>query len=131
ERYSIEFEKLDISLLVFLQKRSSASPKLEEIRPIVQQLAIALDFLEEAGIVHADLKPENIMMVDHVWQALKIKVIDFGLAVNNSAEQILLGNVFNGTIDCTAAQMLTSSVLFPGIDEYNMIEVLAQEKYDK
>ncbi|KAI9517567.1 hypothetical protein NQZ68_004787 [Dissostichus eleginoides] len=139
ERYCIEFEKLDINLHEFLQKRSSMSLKLKEIRPIVQQLAIALDFLDVVDIVHGDLKPENIMMVDHVRQPLKVKLIDFGLAVNNSAQhtgetmqtlyyrspEILLGNKFNGAIDvwslgCIAAEMLTGNVLFPGSDEYDM-----------
>ncbi|KAF3835386.1 hypothetical protein F7725_027944 [Dissostichus mawsoni] len=139
ERYCIEFEKLDINLHEFLQKRSSMSLKLKEIRPIVQQLAIALDFLDVVDIVHGDLKPENIMMVDHVRQPLKVKLIDFGLAVNNSAQhtgetmqtlyyrspEILLGNEFNGAIDvwslgCIAAEMFTGNVLFPGSDEYDM-----------
>ncbi|KAL3047129.1 hypothetical protein OYC64_021370 [Pagothenia borchgrevinki] len=140
ERYCIEFEKLDINLHEFLQKRSSMSLKLKEIRPIVQQLAIALDFLDVVDIVHGDLKPENIMMVDHVRQPLKVKLIDFGLAVNNSAQhtgetmqtlyyrspEILLGNEFNGAIDvwslgCIAAEMLTGNVLFPGSDQYDML----------
>ncbi|KAK5869603.1 hypothetical protein PBY51_024307 [Eleginops maclovinus] len=140
ERYCMEFEKLDISLHEFLQKRNSSSLKLKEIRPIVQQLAIALEFLDDTGIVRGDLKPENIMMVDHVRQPLKIKVINFGLAVNNSAQhtgaflqtqyyrspEILLGNDFNGAIDvwslgCTAAEMLTGNILFPGSDEYDML----------
>ncbi|KAF3835439.1 hypothetical protein F7725_027997 [Dissostichus mawsoni] len=113
KRYCLEFEKLDISLYEFLRKRRSMSLKLKEIRAIVQQLAIALDFLDVVDIVHCDLKPANIMMVDHVRQPLKIKVIDFGLAVNNSAQhtgetlqtlyyrspEILLGNEFNGAID--------------------------------
>lgn len=43
--------------------------------------------MKTAGIVHADLKPENIMMVDHEHQPLKVKVIDFGLALKNPASQ--------------------------------------------
>ncbi|XP_034002050.1 homeodomain-interacting protein kinase 1-like [Trematomus bernacchii] len=140
KRYCLEFEKLDISLYEFLRKRRSMSLMLKEIRPIVQQLAIALDFLDVVDIVHCDLKPANIMMVDHVRQPLKIKVIDFGLAVNNSTQhtgetlqtlyyrspEILLGNEFNGAIDvwslgCIAAKMLTGNVLFPGSDEYDML----------
>ncbi|KAK5930459.1 hypothetical protein CgunFtcFv8_026690 [Champsocephalus gunnari] len=140
KRYCLEFEKLDISLYEFLRKRRSMSLKLKEIRPIVKQLAIALDFLDLVDIVHCDLKPANIMMVDHVRQPLKIKVIDFGLAVNNSAQhtgetlqtlyyrspEILLGNEFNGAIDvwslgCIAAKMLTGKVLFPGSVEYDML----------
>lgn len=44
------------------------------------QLATAALFLEKVGIVHADLKPENIMLVDRLQKPLRVKVIDFGLA---------------------------------------------------
>lgn len=44
-------------------------------------MATTLQFLESTGIVHTDLKPDNIMLVDHVNQPLKIKIIDFGCAM--------------------------------------------------
>lgn len=43
-------------------------------------MATALQLLRSLGVVHTDLKLDNIMMVDHVNQPLKIKMIDFGLA---------------------------------------------------
>ncbi|XP_035529983.1 homeodomain-interacting protein kinase 3-like [Morone saxatilis] len=138
-RFCLEFEKLDISLFDFLKRSQSQSLQLAEIRPIIQQLATALNFLKSAGIVHADLKPDNIMMVDHLRQPLTVKVIDFGLACNNPeawtgstlqtlwyrALEILLGRPFNNAIDvwslgCIAAEMLMGIVLFPGCDEYDM-----------
>ncbi|KAG7244377.1 hypothetical protein INR49_002279 [Caranx melampygus] len=61
--YCLEFEKLDISLYELMQNRQPSFLQLQEIRPIVQQLAVALDFLKCLGILHADLKPENIMMI--------------------------------------------------------------------
>lgn len=32
------------------------------------------------GLIHADLKPENIMLVDPARQPYRVKVIDFGSA---------------------------------------------------
>ncbi|KAL7405878.1 hypothetical protein ABVT39_009117 [Epinephelus coioides] len=138
-RFHLEFEKLDISLYQFMEMRSSDSLKLQEIRPIVQQLATALEFIKHAGVVHADLKPENIMMVDHVWQPLRIKIIDFGIACRDPeartgqilqtlwyrSPEILLGAPFNTAIDtwslgCIAAEMKLGKLLFPGSDEYDM-----------
>ncbi len=40
--------------------------------------------LKELGLVHADLKPENIMLVDHGRQPFRVKVIDFGSASNRT-----------------------------------------------
>ena len=47
-----------------------------------------MDFLNSAGIIHADLKPDNIMLVDHVRQPLKVKVIDFGLSFGDPEEML-------------------------------------------
>lgn len=36
--------------------------------------------LKSLGLIHADLKPENIMLVDPIRQPYRVKVIDFGSA---------------------------------------------------
>ena len=45
------------------------------------QLAIALKALKGIGLIHTDIKLENIMLVNRQEQPLKVKLIDFGLAV--------------------------------------------------
>lgn len=47
------------------------------------QLASGLKFLRDSQVIHGDLKPENVMMVDHK-ENLKVKIIDFGLAKRKS-----------------------------------------------
>ncbi|XP_057661089.1 serine/threonine-protein kinase S6KL-like [Diorhabda carinulata] len=49
---------------------------LELVRLYIAQLALALDFLHNAGIVYRDLKPENILL-DESGNA---QLIDFGLS---------------------------------------------------
>lgn len=44
------------------------------------KVATALKKLKSLGLIHADLKPENIMLVDPARQPYRVKVIDFGSA---------------------------------------------------
>ncbi len=50
-----------------------------ELRGITDQLCTALCCIHEAGIVHGDLKPRNVMLVPH-HGAHRAVVMDFGLA---------------------------------------------------
>lgn len=45
------------------------------------QLAMALNALKTIGVIHADLKPDNIMVTNHHEWPLNIKIIDFALAI--------------------------------------------------
>lgn len=44
------------------------------------QLTTALLHLQSLELIHTDLKPENVMLVDRNQKSLRIKIIDFGLA---------------------------------------------------
>ncbi|CAH8540479.1 unnamed protein product [Heterobilharzia americana] len=50
----------------------------EEASNFVQQILLGVQHMHGLGIVHLDLKPENIMIED--LESRKIKIIDFGLA---------------------------------------------------
>lgn len=47
---------------------------------LYHKVATALMKLKSLGLIHADLKPENIMLVDPIRQPYRVKVIDFGSA---------------------------------------------------
>lgn len=49
------------------------------------KLATALYHLKAIQVIHADLKLENIMLVNHKQAPFRIKLIDFGLASEKSA----------------------------------------------
>ncbi|KAI7802898.1 homeodomain-interacting protein kinase 3, partial [Triplophysa rosa] len=74
------FEMLEQNLYDFLKQNKFSPLPLKVIRPVLQQVAAALKKLKAMGLIHADLKPENIMLVDPVRQPYRVKVIDFGSA---------------------------------------------------
>ena len=43
---------------------------------------MALDALNTVGVIHTDIKLDNIMLVK--WYDLRIKIIDFGLAIRDT-----------------------------------------------
>uniref|UniRef100_A0A3P8SM07 Protein kinase domain-containing protein n=1 Tax=Amphiprion percula TaxID=161767 RepID=A0A3P8SM07_AMPPE len=80
ENICISFELLDLSLQDYLQEKNPRGLTTRELRPILHQLATALSHLHSSGIIHADLKPPNVMVVNRHEQPLKVKLIDFGVA---------------------------------------------------
>ncbi|XP_061076812.1 homeodomain-interacting protein kinase 1-like isoform X3 [Conger conger] len=139
------FEMLEQNLYDFL-KHSKFSPLLLKcIRPVLQQVATALMKLKSLGLIHADLKPENIMLVDPLRQPYRVKVIDFGSASHVSkavcstylqsryyrAPEIILGLPFCEAIDmwslgCVIAELFLGWPLYPGASEYDQIRYISQ-----
>lgn len=66
------------NLYDYLKERSFRVHELRA-REIIKQLTKAVQYLQRFGILHRDLKLENIMMSDNSDTAVP-KIIDFGLA---------------------------------------------------
>ncbi len=59
-----------------LRERVALDVSAEEATRILQQLARALDVIHRAGIVHGDIKPQNVMFRD----AHSLVLVDFGVS---------------------------------------------------
>uniref|UniRef100_A0A665U9W3 Protein kinase domain-containing protein n=1 Tax=Echeneis naucrates TaxID=173247 RepID=A0A665U9W3_ECHNA len=86
--FCLAFEMLDMSLWDLLKKRQWKPLNLNELRPVAHQLLVAFEALKSIGIMHTDLKPDNVMLVNHKDQPFKIKLIDFGLAAHSSKIEV-------------------------------------------
>ncbi|KAM4617524.1 homeodomain-interacting protein kinase 3 [Discoglossus pictus] len=139
------FEMLEQNLYDFLKQNKFSPLPLKVIRAILQQVATALKKLKSLGLIHADLKPENIMLVDPVRQPYRVKVIDFGSANHVSktvcstylqsryyrAPEIILGLPFCEAIDmwslgCVITELFLGWPLYPGALEYDQIRYISQ-----
>jgi dual specificity tyrosine-phosphorylation-regulated kinase 2/3/4 len=95
---------------------------------ITRQALIALRFVHRLGLVHSDIKPENILLSS--YSRAKIKLIDFGSSCyltdrqssyiqsrSYRAPEVVLGLPYDGRIDvwslgCVVAEMFTGDVTF-------------------
>src|SRR5208283_3355676 len=66
------------SLREALQRRGALP--VPEVAEIIQQAARGLNAAHKLGIIHRDIKPDNIFLTRGDENELVIKVIDFGLA---------------------------------------------------
>src|SRR5215216_6688817 len=61
---------------ITLRRKNAGSLEIREILDIAVQIASALEEAHSAGIVHRDIKPDNVMVRKNGY----VKVLDFGLA---------------------------------------------------
>ncbi|XP_034552567.1 homeodomain-interacting protein kinase 1-like isoform X2 [Notolabrus celidotus] len=115
---------------------------LDSIRPVAQQLLVALDALKGLGILHTDIKLDNVMLVSQ--DQIQVKLIDFGEArpvssvelgelcqpIGCTAPEVSLGLPYNEAIDmwslgCLLGSIYLAANLFPHND-YQMMKVLVE-----
>uniref|UniRef100_A0A8C8AGN3 Homeodomain interacting protein kinase 4 n=1 Tax=Otus sunia TaxID=257818 RepID=A0A8C8AGN3_9STRI len=127
------FELLEQNLRDFQEKNNFLPLPVWHIHTITVQLLVALVQLKELSIIHADLKPENTMLVDHARYPFHVKLVDFGSACILTevchvkqlyiqtrfyrAPEILLGLPF-------CEKLHLGRPLYPGINEYDQVRYI-------
>ena len=75
------------------RKRKDNPLTLDDVLPIIRQVAEALDYAHAQKIIHRDIKPGNIM-IDSVGN---VKVLDFGLAAQIHTSMTRVSMAYHGT----------------------------------
>ena len=104
---------------------------------IARQCLISLNFIHNMGLVHSDIKPENILLSS--YSKARVKVIDFGSSCyltdrqssyiqsrSYRAPEVVLGLPYDGKIDiwslgCVIAEMYTGQVTFQNESVVSML----------
>ncbi|HVJ81033.1 MAG TPA: serine/threonine-protein kinase, partial [Planctomycetia bacterium] len=74
---------------------------------VVAQVARGLDYAHRQGLVHRDVKPQNLIAVKDSSGHLQVKILDFGLARPNeesAAAQVTGAGQILGTVDYLAPE---------------------------
>lgn len=77
----------------------------EYVRIWMESMAATLDYLHKQGLIHRDIKPDNMMLTHNC----EIKIIDFGLARKKEQIDQADKKVF-GTLSFTAPERFTKKV---------------------
>jgi serine/threonine protein kinase len=94
--YCMVFESLGPSLYDFLKRQKYQPFPLVCVRDFAKQLLETLEFLHSFRLIHTDLKPENVLLLNSrevsykgytVPECTRIKVIDFGGATYDNEKK--------------------------------------------
>ena len=77
---------------------------IEQFQVLQRRLASGLQVAHEAGIIHRDISPDNIILPD--GKVERAKIIDFGIARSNNPEGTLIGDSFAGKLKYTSPEQL-------------------------
>ena len=137
------FENLNADLREILKKFGrNIGINIKAIRSYAQQMFFALSHLKKCQILHADLKPDNILVSE---KRNLVKICDLGTATFADdaevtpylvsrfyrAPEVILGMPFDYAIDmwsigCTLFELYTGRILFAGADNNQMLRVIQE-----
>lgn len=139
----ISFELLGTNLYVLQAKNNFRPNKLSIVRDIAIQIFRGLNECSQLGIIHCDIKPENICTT--VDDSRKVKIIDFGSSVFENSKmkmryyiqsryyrspEVILRLKYGPKIDIWSAalvllELLTGKQILPGKNELEMLNLMA------
>ena len=99
-----------------------------DVAQIGYDLATALAYVHDHGVIHRDVKPANIMMFDYGHHAARVraKLTDFGIAVLMEAPLARGNGEFIGTAAYVSPEQAKGEPLSPASDIYSLGLVLLE-----
>lgn len=143
---------LSLNLYSLLEITRFKGLSVDLVRSFSRKIVQGLSFVHSKGIIHCDVKPENIMVrlpahfdpADSNPADFGVKLIDFGLSCFDNeisysyiqsrfyrAPEVIIGANYNNKIDlwlfgCVVAELFTGSPLFPGRNELEQVGLIAE-----
>jgi serine/threonine-protein kinase len=102
-------------------KKRGALPASETVL-LLSQAALALDKTHAAGVVHRDLKPDNLFVTTRDDGSPRLKVLDFGIAkvVADAGHTVQQTAMIGTPLYMAYEQILGEGTIGPGADIYAM-----------
>ncbi|RXW19894.1 hypothetical protein EST38_g5960 [Candolleomyces aberdarensis] len=139
------FESLSMNLREVVKRfGKDVGINIKAVRAYAHQLFLALSLLKKANVMHADIKPDNILVNE---QKTLLKLCDLGSASDASenevtpylvsrfyrAPEIILGVPYDPSLDiwsigCTLYELYTGKILFPGRSNSHMLLLMMEVK---
>ncbi|XP_042289804.1 homeodomain-interacting protein kinase 2-like isoform X3 [Thunnus maccoyii] len=141
----LAFEMLDKNLHELLKERRGNPLSLQQIRSITEQLVSALGALKTVGVIHTNITPQNIMLVNQKETPFRVKLIDFSSAIKAAevkrgvimqpvayrSPEVILGLPISEAADMWSlggvlATLYLGSVPFPQRCQYYLMKTMVQ-----
>jgi serine/threonine protein kinase len=121
----VHFLAIEWALGELLEKYAKQHVPLppEEVGDIIGQIADAVYAVHSAGVIHRDLKPDNIMY-DPISK--KAKLLDFGIAAQSDQapeERLTRAGFFVGTLMYVAPEALSGQLVTSAADQYSLATI--------
>lgn len=115
---------------------------LQTVAQYTRQIFLGLKFLRKLKVIHADMKPDNVLMS---LSKIEVKICDFGAALDVAdtistpylqpryyrAPEVIIGNAYDTQIDLWSAafttfELATGKILFTGKTNNSMLRQMLE-----